>query len=156
MRRQDRAITDEAAIEKLLVEGAYTTIALADGDEPYVVTLSYGYDANARRLYFHAAHEGRKIDMIAKNPRACATVIAQDGYTTGECEHPYRSLVMSGTMRIVTDDSEKLAAIHALVNHLEEDPETYWATRSWALEPRLAGFSAICFEIETVTGKTGK
>ncbi len=156
MRRADRAITDQAAIERLLREGAYTTIGLADGAEPYVVTLSYGYDAQNRRLYFHAAHEGRKIDIIARNPRACATIIAENGYSAGECEHPFESLVLTGTMRVVTDPAEKLTAIHALVDHLEKDAQAYWASRSWSLEQRLEGFSALCLEIESVTAKAGK
>jgi hypothetical protein len=156
LRRQDRAITEEAAIERLLSDGAYTTIALADGDEPYVVTLSYGYESNPRRLYFHVAHEGRKLDIIDRNPRACATIISENGYTNGECEHPFESLVISGTIRRVTDEAEKLVAIHALVNHLETDPAEYWSSRSWTLEQRIGGFSALCLEIEHVTGKFGK
>jgi uncharacterized protein len=156
MRRADRAITDQAAIERLLRDGTYTSIALVDGDEPYVVTLSYGYDAPRRRLYFHAAHEGRKLDVIAKNPRACATIIAENGYTTGECEHPFESLVLTGTMRLVTDDAEKLTAIHTLVEHLEPDAQAYWSSRSWTLESRVAGFSALCLDIDSVSAKTGK
>lgn len=156
MRRQDRAITDDATIERLLGEGAYTTVALVDGDDPYVVTLSYGYDASNRRLYFHAAHEGRKTDIIAKNPRACATIIAEEGYSAGECEHPFHSLVLTGRIRVVTDEAEKLHAIHTLVEHLESDAKAYWESRSWTLQQRLSSFSALCLEIEGVTGKTGK
>jgi nitroimidazol reductase NimA-like FMN-containing flavoprotein (pyridoxamine 5'-phosphate oxidase superfamily) len=155
LRRTDREITDADAIERVLREGAYTTIALSGREGPYVVTLSYGYDADARRLYFHVALEGRKLDMIAEDPRACATVVAESGYTQGECEHPYRSVVMFGRMRLVTDPAEKLGAIHTLVNHLEDDPEGYWASRTWQLEDRLKSFSALCFEIESLTAKQG-
>ena len=155
LRRKDREITDAEAIERILREGAYTTIALTSVDGPYAVTLSYGYDADARRLYFHVAHDGRKLDMIAADPRACATVVAESGYTQGECEHPYRSVVMFGTMRVVTEPAEKLHAIHTLVNHLEDDPEAYWASRPWKLDDRLKSFSALCFEIDSLTAKQG-
>ena len=155
MRRTDREITDAEAIERILQEGAYTTIALTSVDGPYAVTLSYGYDADARRLYFHVAHDGRKLDMIAADPRACATVVAESGYTQGECEHPYRSVVMFGTMRVVTDPAEKLQAIRTLVNHLEDDPDGYWASRTWQLEDRLKSFSALCFEIDSLSAKQG-
>jgi nitroimidazol reductase NimA-like FMN-containing flavoprotein (pyridoxamine 5'-phosphate oxidase superfamily) len=155
LRRHDRQITDTETIERIVRDGRYTTIALADGAEPYVVTLSYGYDAPQRRLYFHVAHEGRKLDIIARNPRACATVIADGGYNPGECEHAYETVVMFGTIRVVEDPAEKLRAMHTLVDHLEPDPETYWATRSWTLEQRISGFSALCFEIEELTAKAG-
>lgn len=155
LRRTDREITDPVWIESILERGRYCTFALVDGGEPYVVTLSYGYDAAARRLYFHTAHEGHKRDVIAAEPRACGTVIIDSGYMEGACEHPFESVVLRGRMRPVTDDAEKLHAIHTLVNHLEPDPETYWASRPWKLEDRIRGFSALAFEIESVTAKQG-
>jgi len=156
LRRADREITDPAQIDSIIVRGRYTTLALVDGDEPYAVTLSYGYDANSSRLYFHVAHEGHKIDVIGKNPRACATIVIDEGYNHGECEHPFESAVIRGTLRTVADDDEKLRAIRALVEHLEDEPEEYWASRSWNLSDRLAGFKALALEIESVTGKRGK
>jgi hypothetical protein len=59
-------------------------------------------------------------------------------------------------MRVVSDPAEKLTAIRTLVDHLEADPQEYWSTRSWTLEQRLGGFSALCLEIESVTAKAGK
>ncbi len=155
MRRQDRAITDPHTIERILTEGAFAAVALVDGTEPYVVTLSYGYKAEPRRLYFHVAHEGRKLDIIAANPRACVTIVAENGYSDGECEHPFESLVIFGTMRLITDPAEKLEAIHTLVDHLEPDSEAYWSSRSWTLEQRLGGFSALCLDIDEITAKAG-
>jgi hypothetical protein len=155
MRRRDREITDTEVIERIIREGRYCTLALADGDQPYAVSLSYGYDAGEGRLYFHAARKGRKLDAIQANPKACATIVAETGYTQGECAHPFESVVLFGTMRLITTDDEKRRAIHALVDHLEDDPEKYWATRSWELEQRLAGFSALVFEISELTAKRG-
>lgn len=156
LRRTDRAITDEATIERIIRDGKYTTIALSGEHGPYAVTLSYGYDAEARRLYFHVAHEGRKLEMIAADPRACATIVSESGYTHGECEHPFESVVMFGTMRVVDADEEKLRAIHCLVEHLEDDAVGYWESRSWQLSDRLNGFSALAFEVDTLTAKRGK
>ncbi len=156
LRRTDRQITDEAAIERILKQGRFTTIALTGADGPYAVTLSYGYDADASRLYFHVAHEGRKLAMIAEDSRACATIVLDHGYTTGECEHPFESVVMFGRMRIVTDADEKLRAIRTLVNHLEAEPQGYWDSRSWQIEDRIGGFTALAFEIDELTAKQGK
>lgn len=156
MRRRDREITDAEHIERIVRGGRYVTIALADGDQPYAVTLSYGWDPAAHRLYFHVAHEGRKLDIIARNPKACATIVVDRGYTQGECEHPFESVVMSGTMRRITDDAEKIRAIECLVDHLESDPQGYWDSRTWKLEDRLAGFSGLAFEIEGISAKQGK
>ena len=155
LRRTDREITDTAQIASILERGRYVTYALVDDGEPYVVTLSYGYDASGSRLYHHVAHAGHKLDVIAREPRVCGTVIIDGGYNRGECEHPFESVVLRGRMHIVTADDEKLRAMHALVNHLESDPAAYWSSRSWKLEDRLKGFSALVFEIESVTAKQG-
>lgn len=156
MRRTDREITDPGQIEHILGSGRYVVIALVDGAEPYIVTLSYGYDASAGALYSHVALEGHKLDIIERNPAACGTVVLDRGYNQGECEHPYESVVMRGKIRLVDDPAEKLHAIRTLVEHLEDAPESYWESRSWKLEQRIDGFSALCFEIESMTAKRGK
>lgn len=157
MRRTDRAITDDATIERLLRDGRFVTLALADTDgEPYAVTLSYGYDSQARRLYFHVAHEGRKLDIISRNPRACAIVVSEQGYSKGECEHPFESVVLFGRMRLIQDAEEKRRAIETLVEHLEDDAPSYWASRDWSLDDRIRGFAGLAFEIESRTAKRGK
>ncbi len=156
MRRSDRAITDRAEIESLLRAGRYATLALVDEACPYVVTLSYGLDSSADKLYFHVAHEGRKLDIIAREPRACVSVVIDHGYSPGECEHPFESVVMDGTLRVVTDAQEKAHAIRTLVAQLEADPDGYWASRSWDLADRIGGFTALAFEIESMSAKRGK
>lgn len=155
VRRTDREITDPAWVESIIERGRYCTIALVDDGEPYVVTLSYGYAAEVRRLYFHVAHEGHKLDIIAREPRACGTIVVEGGYVDGACEHPFESVVFRGRMRLVADADEKLRAIQTLVSHLESDPQAYWDSRSWKLEDRIKGFSALAFEIESVTAKQG-
>ena len=156
MRRTDRQILDEGRIRGILEQGRYIMIALCARDEPYVVTLSYGYDAERACLYFHVAHEGQKLDIIAENDRACGTVVIESGYTQGECEHPFESVVLRGRIRMVVDSDEKRRAIEVLVNHLESDPVGYWASRRWKLEDRIKGFTALRFDIEEMTAKQGK
>lgn len=156
VRRSDREITNIESIDSIIGQGRYVTFALCDADGPYAVTLSYGYDPSARAMYMHVAPEGRKLDAIRRDPRACGTVVIDGGYNQGECEHPYRSVVMFGAMRIIEDPAEKRHAIETLVRHLEDDPSGYWDTRSWDLDSRLGGFSALAFEIESLTAKQGK
>ena len=96
-RRTDRTLADPADVRRIMHDGQYATFALCDGPEPYVVTLSYGWDQDADRLYFHVAHEGHKLDIVRANPRACGTIVLTEPYNQGECEHPYRSVVMRGT-----------------------------------------------------------
>lgn len=73
MRRKDREITDEEAIEEIVKSCKICHVSMADGGEPYVVPLSFGYERQGRKLtlYFHSAREGRKLDILHKNHRVC-------------------------------------------------------------------------------------
>ena len=67
MRRKDCEITDRAEIEAILKKALVCRIGLADGGEPYIVPLSFGYEDGA--VYLHSAVEGKKIAMLQKNSR---------------------------------------------------------------------------------------
>lgn len=154
-RRIDREITDPLDIDAILRAGRYCAIALVDGGDPYLVTMTYGYDAAARRFYFHVANEGLKLDVIERNPRACATIVLEDGYTTGKCEHPYRSIVVRGTMRVVTERDGQRHALAVLVGHQEDDPAAFWASRGLDEERHYGRFTALALDIESIVGKQG-
>ncbi len=155
LRRDDRAITGTEHVDRLIAEGRFATFALANDNEPYCVTLTYGFDREARRLYFHVAHEGQKLDWIARNPASCGTIVHASEYSHGECAHPYESVVMRGRFRVVDDPAEKAQAIRTLVWQQERDPEPYWASRQLDDPKRTNGFTALAFEIEHVTAKKG-
>jgi len=90
-------------------------------NEPYIVTLSYGFDTVSKSIYFHCAPQGLKLDFISANSLVCATVIEDGGYVTNECGHNYRTVVFWGNMTIVTDLDEKIHGMSVLLNHLESD-----------------------------------
>lgn len=58
MRRKDREITDRAEIESILNEAMVCRIGLADGGDPYVVPLSFGYEDGS--VSIHSAPEASK------------------------------------------------------------------------------------------------
>jgi nitroimidazol reductase NimA-like FMN-containing flavoprotein (pyridoxamine 5'-phosphate oxidase superfamily) len=78
--RPDREITDEEEILRILKNGKYATLSLCKNNEPYIVTLSYGYEEQSNSLYFHCAKKGLKLVFIKNNPRVCATIIEDGGY----------------------------------------------------------------------------
>jgi len=69
MRRHDKEITSRQEIDTIIGSALVCRIALADGDEPYVVPVSFGYDGEA--LFIHTAKSGRKIEFIEANSRVC-------------------------------------------------------------------------------------
>lgn len=155
MRRHDCEITDPDAIASILSAARYATIALCDGNEPYVVTLSCGYDPARNRLCFHVATAGRKLDIIAKNPSACVTIVEDLGYLHGECAHPFRSAVMTGTMRVLKDADDVRVAMRTLIGQLEsaEDTEALFEKHKLDTDAALDRFRMLVFEIDTLSAK---
>ena len=67
MRRRDREIASRQDIDSIIRSAPVCRLAFADGKEPYVVPVSFGYDGET--IYIHTAKSGRKIDFIEANSR---------------------------------------------------------------------------------------
>jgi uncharacterized protein len=123
LRRTDREIKEFIEIEKIIKENKYAILGLCKGNEPYVVTLSYGYDESNQYLYFHGYHKGQKFDFLKSNPRVCLTILDDKGFTENECGHSFRSVVIKGVAEFVDHEEERISAIKILLNHFERDIE---------------------------------
>jgi len=137
MRRKDREITDHAEIEGIIREAPVCRIGFADGGEPYVVPLSFGYEDGS--VYIHSAREvsknlsgsspvsslaefdGKKITMIRKNPRCCFEVDICDRLVKGDkpCSWGmrYRSVIGYGRAATLTEPEEKKHGLNCIMQH---------------------------------------
>ena len=112
MRRKKQAL-DPAACGAILEAGTSGVLALSGADgQPYAVPLSYVYRAG--KVYFHCAKAGYKLDLLAQNPKASFCVIGQDQVVPEKYTTHFRSVIVFGTVRELTDPAEKRAAIEAL------------------------------------------
>jgi len=155
MRRSEREITDWAVMEDILNKGKYATIGLCRRNEPYIVTLSYGYESTARSLYFHCAKHGLKSEFLAENPVVAATVIQDLGYIQSKCKQRYRSVVIRGEIEILTIEAEKQKGIDILLNHLEENPDIVRAAACHTPE-QFRDVQIWRLKIGEITGKEGE
>jgi nitroimidazol reductase NimA-like FMN-containing flavoprotein (pyridoxamine 5'-phosphate oxidase superfamily) len=154
VRRKEKEITDTGEMSEILASGRLASIALCRDGEPYVVTMNYGYDAENEALYFHCAHEGQKMDFINANDRACATIVEDNGYRHGECEHAYRSVVIRGTIGIVEELEEKKHGLKVLLEHQEKDPEPI-RKRTLPDDGSYGKLGVLKIDIENITCKQG-
>jgi nitroimidazol reductase NimA-like FMN-containing flavoprotein (pyridoxamine 5'-phosphate oxidase superfamily) len=152
MNRRDKEIDQPSLLDEILKHGKFCSIAMCRGEEPYIVTLNYGYDQQRNCLYFHCALKGLKLDFIQANPHVCATVIEDRGYKMGECDHAYRSVVFWGTMHAVEDLQEKKRAIDVMLNHLEDDPERI-REKSLKSDEVYQEVGILRLDIDEMTGK---
>ncbi len=127
MRRSEKKMTEPADIEKVFRAGKTCQLAFAAEPVPYLVTLNYGYHDGA--LYFHAAAEGRKMDLMRKNPRVAFTVALDHGLITGEqaCDWSVRfqSVVGSGKIILLESAEEKRRGLDRLMAHYSDEEFSY-------------------------------
>jgi nitroimidazol reductase NimA-like FMN-containing flavoprotein (pyridoxamine 5'-phosphate oxidase superfamily) len=155
MQKREREITDQNTLDELLRRGKYAIIALCRNNEPYIVALSYGYDANKKALYFHTAHKGLKLEYMKTNPDVCGTVVEDRGYIMGECAHSYRSVVFHGKLSIARDLEEKKHGMDVMLQQLEEDPDV--VKRRFLKDDRAYARATILrLDIGDMTGKAGR
>jgi nitroimidazol reductase NimA-like FMN-containing flavoprotein (pyridoxamine 5'-phosphate oxidase superfamily) len=121
MRRIEKEISNQKEIIEILKDGKFVIISMCRNNEPYIVTLSYGYDEIKNAIYIHCAKEGQKIDFLNSNPFICGTIIEDNGYEES-CGQKYRSVVFRGKIVIVEELKEKKYGFEILLKQLEKDP----------------------------------
>lgn len=127
MRRKDREITDFDEIVAIMRKCDVCRLALNDGDFPYIVPLNFGLEVRGDRvfLYFHAAKEGKKLDLIARDNRATFEMDCDHNFILYEermsCTMGYASVIGHGTIELLPEE-EKYAALKILMGqyHAED------------------------------------
>jgi len=117
MRRKEKEITQRADIEAIIESAAVCRLAMADGERPYVIPLSFGY--RDQTLYFHCAPQGRKIDILRKNPRVCfefdIDMTLVEGATACDWGAHFQSVIGFGTASFVTEPADKKKALDTIM-----------------------------------------
>lgn len=154
MRRSRQALSAGAAAA--LLEAGTSGVLAVSGDDgyPYAVPLSYVYDREGGRLWFHCAKSGHKLDAVRRCGKASFCVIAQDLVMPEKYTTHFRSVIAFGRVRELTDEAEKRAAALALARKYhpgdsEEHRQSYME-RTWA------SLCLLELQIEHLTGKQAK
>ncbi len=153
--RPNREIKLQEDINRILINGKFAVISMCMDNEPYIVTLSYGFDTKANSLYFHCATKGLKLDFLKSNKRVCATVIEDGGYITNECAHEYKSVVFWGNMQIVNKTEEKRHGMNILLRHLE-DKDTVIHEKMRNSEEFYPKMEILRLDIQQIHAKAGR
>lgn len=149
MRRARQELGKEEC-ELILERGTHGVLAL-QGDEgyPYAVPVSYAYADGA--VYFHGAKTGHKPDSIARCDKASFCIVDQDELHREEYTTYYRSVIVFGRIRMLSDAAELRRAGELLgrrygSGQTEEELQAY-------LDKYSASFAAAKLEIEHMSGK---
>lgn len=152
MRRTDKEVTDDALIATVLAEATICHLGLVDDGRPYVVAMNFG--VRDRSLYFHSAPEGRKIDILRKNPMVCFQMETRTALITGPnaCNYSmqYLSVVGYGTASFVEKPGDKRRALDCIMQKYSDRERWEYADRS------VEEIAIIRVDITEMTGKKSK
>lgn len=123
MRRKDREVTAETAIDEIIRNCAICRIGFVDKGSVYIVPLNFGFEKQSeqRIFYFHSAKEGRKIELIKAKPMVGFEMDTNYQLKTGElaCDHSarFQSVIGTGQISFVDAPEEKLLGLQSIMRH---------------------------------------
>ena len=148
MRRKKQLLSEAETIEILQSCTSGVLAVMGDNDYPYAVPLSFAYKDG--KLFFHFAKAGHKIDSIVRNNKVSFCVIKTDNVIQKTFTTHFRSAIVFGRARILTEDSEKKYALECLVEKYSPD---YIADGQSEIERDWNRVCAAEIKIEHMTGK---
>ncbi|WP_406397013.1 pyridoxamine 5'-phosphate oxidase family protein [Streptomyces uncialis] len=154
-RLREQGSDDRGALDAILGAGFLCHFGVVVDGHPMVVPTVYG--ADALNLYFHGSVASRSL-VAAPTATVCVTVTHVDGLVLARSvfEHGvnYRSAMIYGTPRVVTDPTEKLAALRRLT---EQSAPGQWdyARRPSRKELAATVLLALSLEEASVKIRTG-
>jgi uncharacterized protein len=148
MRRKKQLLSDAETIEILKACTAGVLAVSGDHDYPYAVPISYVYSDG--KLFFHLAQEGHKVDSIARNDKVSFCVIDKNEVIQETLTTHFRSVIVFGRARFLTEESEKIYALERLVEKYSPD---FTAEGRQAIERGVERVGIVEVTIEHMTGK---
>lgn len=119
-RHSERGEYDRQTIDTILAEGLVAHVGFVVDGQPFVIPTLYGTIDDT--LYFHGAAANRMLDAMAGGGPVCVTITLLDGLVMARSHYNhsanYRSVVILGPAREVTDPDEKRRSFAALVEHV--------------------------------------
>ena len=148
MQRSEKEIVHRSEIDAVIDRCLICHLALAADDAPYVIPVCFGYDG--RHLYVHTAPEGRKIDLIRRNPQVAFAMETDlrllEAPTPCKWSFAFESVAGQGRIEELDDPIEKASALHHIVRH-------YARERHMPLVSPGPGLRIWRIHIEAISGK---
>ncbi len=119
-RHRERGRTDRSELYAVLDAGLVCHLGVLVDGSPVVLPTGYGRIGDT--LYLHGSVANRSLNAAIADHPVCVTVTHLDGIVLARTvfSHSvnYRSAVIFGTARLITDDPERLRGLRAIVEQL--------------------------------------
>ena len=99
-------LSKEECEEILIREPRGVLALLGDYDYPYALPMSHVYVDG--KIYFHGAMQGHKNDAVKKHDKVSYCVFDEGVKNDDGWSYTFRSVIVFGRIRTLTDDDEKV------------------------------------------------
>lgn len=151
-RMPERGRFDRELVHGILDAGCICHVGFVVDGQPFVIPT--GYARAGEQIYFHGSAASRMLRTLSDGVDVCLTVTLLDGFVLARSafHHSlnYRSVVVLGRARLVTDPEEKVDALWRFTNHLVKDR---WEEVRPPNEQELKGTSVLALRLEEVSAK---
>jgi hypothetical protein len=149
-RRSQRGVYDKAQVHAILDEGFICHVGFVLDGQPFVIPTAYA--RLDEQIYIHGSPASRL--MKGKEVDVCLTVTLVDGLVLARSAFHtsinYRSVVVVGKARLVTDVIEKWQALRCFTNHVIDGR---WEQAKQPTEQELKATSVLALPLEEVSAK---
>lgn len=122
VRGPNRAAYSKAEVYKIVDAHFLCHLAYVYEGTPIVIPTGYGRKGDV--LYVHGSSKNRMLNYLLENESVSATVTHMDGIVLAKSvfhhSFNYRSAVLFGKPRLVTDEAEKMEALKILTDNIIE------------------------------------
>ncbi len=114
-----KAVYTKEEIYAILDATEICHIAFVYEKRPFVQPINFG--RNGDKLYLHGSLKNRMMDALLEAQEVCLNVVLLDAMklTRSAFHHSvnYRSVMVFGSVRALTEDKEKLKGLKSIINH---------------------------------------
>ncbi|MBR1810623.1 MAG: pyridoxamine 5'-phosphate oxidase family protein [Clostridia bacterium] len=151
MRRYKQQLSQAECIE--ILQRNPTGVLALSGDDGYPYALPVNFAWKDGKILFHCAKVGHKIDAIKRNEKVSVCVVDADEVVAEKLTTAYRSVIVFGRARILTDDEEIKESARAVGRKFSGD---YPAQIEDEIVKYWDGLCCVEITAEHITGKEGK
>jgi nitroimidazol reductase NimA-like FMN-containing flavoprotein (pyridoxamine 5'-phosphate oxidase superfamily) len=145
-----RGVYDKAVVHAILDEGFVCHVGFAIDGRPFVIPTAYA--RSGEQIYIHGSPASRL--MKSKELDVCLTVTLVDGLVLARSAFHtsinYRSVVVLGKARLVSDIDEKREALRCFTNHVIAGR---WEQAKQPIVSELKATSVLALPLEEVSAK---
>jgi uncharacterized protein len=151
-RHPERGAYDRETIDAILDEGLICHLGFVVDGQPYVIPTIHARDGDV--LYLHGSPGSRMLRELKQGIDVCVTVTLLDGLVLARSVYNhsmnYRSAVVLGRAREITDHEEKLHAMECVVEHVVPGR---WAEARQPNEGEIDGTTILAVPLDEASAK---